>query len=96
MLPLVFVLGFIMFPFAIRAMPGGFQRQIAATIMSANEWDAGTSLMKAGNPDGWAQRTADTNLVDANREKIKACQDAATKSKRDERCTITVQSASEQ
>ena len=46
--------------------------------------------MQAGNPAGWAQLTADANLVTANRARITACQNAAAKSKKEERCTITV------
>jgi hypothetical protein len=89
-LPLMFVAGFIAFPFAMRAMPASLKRSVAATIIGAGEWDAGMALMQAGNPDGWAQLTADANLADANREKIKACQDEATKTKKDQRCTITM------
>ena len=58
--------------------------------MHANRWDAGMTLMKTGNSDGWAQLTADANLVSANREKITACRDIAAKAKKEERCTITV------
>ena len=48
------------------------------------------ALMKIGNPDGWAQLTADANLVSANHEKITACRDIADKAKKEERCTSTV------
>ena len=64
--------------------------------MEASEWDAGMALMKAGNPDGWAQLTADADLVSANRDKITDCRTAAAKAKKEERCAITVQSAAGQ
>lgn len=83
--------GFVSFPFLIRAFPFGIPAGIAATIMNANEWDAGIALMKSTNPDGWGQLTSDANLVSANRDKITACRAAATKSKKEERCTISVQ-----
>ena len=89
-LPLVFVLGFMAFPFAMRVMPAGFKREVAATVMDADEWDSGTALMKAGNPDGWAQLTADADLVSANRDKITDCRTAAAKAKKEQRCTIAV------
>lgn len=92
-LPLIFVLGFMAFPFVMRVMPAGFKREVVATIMEASEWDAGTALMKAGNPDGWAQLAADADLVSANRDKITDCRTAAAKAKKEERCTITVQAA---
>ena len=80
-LPLVFVLGFMAFPFGMRVMPAGFKREVVATIMEATQWDAGIALMKAGNPDGWAQLTADADLVSANRDKIMDCRTAAAKCK---------------
>jgi len=95
-LPLVFVLGFMAFPFAMRVMPAGFKREVAATVMDAGEWDSGTALMKAGNPDGWAQLTADADLVSANRDKITDCRTAAGKAKKEQRCVITVQSGAGQ
>ena len=87
---LALVLGFIAFPFVMRAMPFGLNSATAAVIMNASRWDAGIALMKTGNPDGWAQLTADANLVSSNRDKITECQKTATAAKRDQRCAITV------
>jgi hypothetical protein len=84
------VAGLGVFPFVMRAMPFGLDSATAAVIMRANKWDAGMALMKAGNPSGWTQLTADANLVSANREKIAACQKSAEKTRSDERCTIIV------
>ena len=89
-LPAVFLLGFTAFPFVMRAMPFGLNSATAAVIMNANRWDAGMALMRSGNPDGWAQLTADANLVSSNRDKIADCRTAATKAKKEQRCTITV------
>jgi hypothetical protein len=86
------VVGFGVFPFVMRAMPFGLDSATAAVIMRADKWEAGTALMKAGNPDGWAQLTADANLVSANRSKIAECQAAAAKEKREQRCPIGVPS----
>ncbi len=90
---IAFVIGFMAFPFVIRAMPFGVNGDIAAAIMEADPWDAGIALMKSGSPAGWAQLAADADLVSANRDKIVACQNAAAKTKKEERCTITVQAA---
>jgi hypothetical protein len=84
------VVGFGMFPFVMRTMPFGLDSATAAVIMRANKWDAGTALMKAGNPSGWAQLTADANLMSANRDKITVCRAAAVKEKHGQRCTIDV------
>ena len=58
--------------------------------MNADEWDAGIALIKRADPNRWAQTVADSNLVDANRDKITDCQKQTAKAKKDERCTITV------
>jgi hypothetical protein len=84
------VVGFGVFPFVMRAMPFGLDSTTAAVIMRANRWDAGMALMKAGNPDGWAQLAADVNLVSANRKKIADCRAVAAKEKREQRCPVTV------
>ena len=88
---LALVLGFIAFPFVMRAMPFGLNSATAAVIMNASRWDAGMALMRSGNPDGWAQLTADANLVSSNRDKITDCRTAATMAKKEQHCTITVQ-----
>ncbi|MBU6298640.1 MAG: hypothetical protein KGJ79_10750 [Alphaproteobacteria bacterium] len=49
------------------------------------------ALIKAANPFRLVELAADTNFVRANRDKIVACQNAATKAKKEERCIITVQ-----
>jgi hypothetical protein len=90
MLPLVFLLGFIAFPVAMRAMPDGFKRSVAAGIMAETQWNAGIAFMKAGNPDGWIQLAADAKLVSSNRSKITVCKTAAVKEKREQHCLILV------
>lgn len=82
--------GFGVFPFVMRAMPFGLDSATAAVIMRADKWNAGMALMKAGNPDGWAQLTADANLVSANRDRITVCRAAAVREKREQRCTVIV------
>lgn len=87
---LAFALGFIAFPFVMRATPFGLNSATAAVIMNASRWDAGMALMRSGNPDGWGQLTADANLVSSNRDKITDCRTAATKAKKEQHCAITV------
>ncbi|HEY4077204.1 MAG TPA: DUF6118 family protein [Rhizomicrobium sp.] len=82
--------GFGMFPFVIRAMPFGMDSATAAMLMRGSKWDAGMALMKAGNPDGWAQLTEDANLVSANRSKITDCRATAAKEKREQRCPVII------
>jgi hypothetical protein len=71
-------------------MPFGLNNIIAAHIVGGGRWDAGIALLNDADPNRWAQIAADSNLVDANRDKVTACQKAAAAAKKDERCTITV------
>jgi hypothetical protein len=87
------VIGFGGFPLLARVMPRGVKSAVAANVMEMDEWDAGIALMKHGNPVGWAQLAADTQLVSANRDKISECRQAAIKAKKDERCAIVVRAA---
>jgi hypothetical protein len=84
------VLGLILFTFLAHALPFGLDGRVAAAVMGASRWDAGTALMQAGNPDSWTLLAADTNLIAANRDKIAACRAATTKTKQEEPCTIIV------
>ena len=85
--------GLILSPFIAGLLPFGLNARVAALVMTQDRWDAGIALMKSGNPDGWAQLAADANLASANRAKITACRETANKTKKDERCIITVQPA---
>jgi hypothetical protein len=71
-------------------MPFGLNNVIAAHIVGGEKWDAGTALLNDSDPNRWAQIVADSNLIEANRDKVIACQKAAATGKKDERCTITV------
>jgi hypothetical protein len=71
-------------------MPFGLNNVIAAHIVGGEKWDAGATLLNDADPGRWAQIVADTNLVDANRDKITDCQKEAAKAKKDERCIISV------
>lgn len=84
------LIGFLASPLLIRALPFGIAAATAATIMNANEWDAGLSLMKDSNPSGWSKIFSDANLAQDNRDKIKACRALANKAKKDQRCLIIV------
>ena len=86
----LFAIGLFASPFIAGLLPFGLNTRVAALVMMRDRWDAGEALMEAGNPTGWAQLVADTNMAHDNRDKITACRKAAAKSKKEERCTITV------
>jgi Family of unknown function (DUF6118) len=82
--------GLLVSPFVAGALPFGLDGRIAALIMNADRWEAGEALMQAGSADGWQRARNAWNLVRANRKEIAACGEAAAKTKKDQRCTITV------
>ncbi len=83
-------IGLFVSPFIAGLLPFGLNTRVAALVMMRDRWDAGEALMEAGNPPGWAQIAADSNLVGANRDKITDCQKDAANAKKDERCVISV------
>jgi hypothetical protein len=71
-------------------LPFGLDGRVAALIMHAGRWNAGTASMQAENPDGWRALVSDLNLVNANQAVLKACRAAATQTKKEQRCTFVV------
>ena len=85
-----FFFGFLISPLCARGLPFGWDGHVAAFIMSADRWDAGSALMQAQNPDAWRGLTDDFNLVKNNQAALAACRDAAAKSKKEQHCSIVV------
>ena len=84
------VVGLLVSPFVAGVLPFGGDSAVAAIIMKADRWNAGIALMQAGSPDGWRGVADASNLVRVNREALAACREAADKTKKEQRCTITV------
>jgi len=85
-----FFLGLLISPMFTRVLPFGWDGHVAALIMNADRWGAGTALMQAGNPDAWRGLMDDFNLVKSNQEALAACHAAAAKSKKEQHCSIVV------
>jgi hypothetical protein len=85
-----FILGVLIAPMCARFLPFGWDGHVAALIMNADRWGAGTALMQAGNPEAWRGLMDDFNLVKSNQEALAACHDAAAKSKKEQHCSIVV------
>ncbi|WP_438852450.1 DUF6118 family protein [Brevundimonas nasdae] len=58
--------------------------------MREDRWTAGGELMRTGNPPGWSRFVEDTKLVSDNQEAVETCRHTATRTGKDQRCTITV------
>lgn len=88
--------GLVAFPLLVhpmaRLLPTGWgiPERIATSALGRQGWDAGALLMQADSPTGW-RRIAEADAVVRNGgEELKACQDAAATTAKDQRCTITV------
>ncbi|HML42907.1 MAG TPA: DUF6118 family protein [Novosphingobium sp.] len=84
------VFGVLLTLFAPRVLYGSLDMAVASTVLNADRWNAGIALMKSGSPGGWQSILDADSLVRANREALTACAETAAKSKKDQRCTITV------
>jgi Family of unknown function (DUF6118) len=85
-----FFLGLLISPMFARVLPFGWDGQIAAFIMNADRWGAGTALMQAGNPEAWRGLMDDFNLVKSNQAALAVCHDAAAKTKKEQHCSVVV------
>lgn len=83
------VLGLILFPVLGTFAPGGSYLAALATG-TADRWQAGAGLMRAANPVDSAALATASRLVNANTETLQACSEAARKTGKEQRCTITV------
>lgn len=66
------------------------ERLAARTVREPTLWDAGTRLMRAGNPEGWQAIVDAADMRQANRDAIAACEQRAAKAKEPVRCTISI------
>ena len=85
-----FFLGLLISPMFARVLPFGWDGHVAAFIMNADRWGAGTALMKAGNPEAWRGLMDDFNFVKSNQAALAACRDAAAKTKKEQHCSVVV------
>lgn len=85
-----FFLGILISPMFARVLPFGWDGQVAAFIMNADRWGAGSALMKAQSPEGWRALIDAGQLSTVNSETLRTCRDAAAKAKKEQRCTVVV------
>jgi hypothetical protein len=85
-----FILGLLISPVFARVLPFGWDGHVAAFIMQADRWNAGTALMQAGNPAAWRALMNDFNLVKSNQATIGTCLEAAAKTKKEQHCSVIV------
>jgi hypothetical protein len=73
-----------------RALPAGWSvpERMAAATLRLDRWGAGARLMASASPQGWARVAEASELEQANRSALDACQAVAGKAGRAQRCTI--------
>ena len=76
--------------FLPRVLPFSAAPRVASVVMGERPWQAGMSLMAFGSPEAWQRVASADQLLEANREAVAACWEAARTAGEDQRCTITV------
>jgi hypothetical protein len=84
------VAGVLLTLFLPRVLPGSVDMAVASTVMNADRWTAGSTLMQSGDPKGWRSVVGAIDLVRANTDALTTCAEAAKKAKKDQSCTISV------
>ncbi len=82
--------GLILSPFLARLLPFGMDTRVAATVMAADRWRAGATLMQAGNPEGWQAIEQASAFWQLNQGAIQACRALTEKSHRDQKCELRI------
>lgn len=76
--------------FLPRLLPFSAAPRVASVVMGETPWRAGMSLMAFDSPDSWQRVASADQLIEANRDAVAACWEAARTAGADQRCTITV------
>ena len=76
--------------FLPRVLPFSAAPRVASVVMGERPWQAGMSLMAFGSPEAWQRVASADQLIEANRDAVAACWEAARTASADQRCTITV------
>jgi uncharacterized protein DUF6118 len=82
--------GLLISPVLARALPFGWDGQVAALIMNSDRWDAGSALMKAQSPEAWNVLMAAGKLTADNSGALGTCREAAAKTKKEQHCVVVV------
>ncbi len=82
-------LGLMSFPLIAMLAPGGSHLAALATG-DTDRWQAGGALMQDASPEGWREVVSSVALARANADVLKACREAAAKSRKEQKCGIVV------
>ncbi|MBB4000761.1 DUF6118 family protein [Aureimonas pseudogalii] len=86
-----FAAGILAILFLPAILPGRVAPHVASVVMAKPPWQAGMSLMSFDSAASW-DRIADADeLVRTNKSEVAGCRAAATRTGKDQTCTITVE-----
>lgn len=92
------VVGLIAFPLMVfplaRVLPGRVDEGLALTALGQGGWEAGGRLMAGADLAGYQRLIEADRLMRSAGEELRACQENAAKTSRDQRCTVTVKAQS--
>ena len=91
-----FAAGILAILFLPAMLPSPVAPRVASVIMAEPPWQAGMRLMKFDSLASWDRVAAADQLIQANRAVVAACQEAAGKTGKDQKCTITVAAPEQQ
>ena len=86
------VVGIGLSPVLAYLLPSSIGTRVASFIVGEKDrWNSGAMMMAVSNPEGWQRVREDSQLVEANRDRIAACQKAASGQEKTQKpCVITV------
>lgn len=84
------VIGMLILLFLPRLMPFNADTYVAAAIMGEPRWIAGTHIMGAKNPQGWAAVLENAQLGSDNADVLARCRELVAKTKQVQKCTVKV------
>jgi hypothetical protein len=84
------ILGILLTLFTPRLLPFSAAPRVASTVMGADPWNAGMSLMMFASPESWSRVASADKLIEANKDAITDCRTAAAKVGKEQKCTIVV------
>ncbi|OYV47889.1 MAG: hypothetical protein B7Z77_11525 [Acidocella sp. 20-58-15] len=86
-----YVAGLLLSPFFASYLPFGWDGTVASIVMDQpDRWDTGWALLRAAKPGDATNASTGYNLVQANQAALVACQQAAAKEGKDQKCTVIV------
>jgi hypothetical protein len=71
-----------------RILPFAADTHVAAIVMGQDRWNAGVTMMRTGDPEGWRGVVDSLQLVRDNAGAIGQCAEAARMAGADQQCTI--------